>query len=125
MSPTTGLLALKTGGKHYSLSFPSHGWLAAEMIQYLEDILGAEHKETAILKLLGFTLHISLEAPPRRVHHWVVVDLDQRVLESNCDLVRLAVDQKQPPPDSPYNPMSLRRIHSVLDRHNFTVKLYR
>ncbi|MDA2935251.1 hypothetical protein MYX82_13060, partial [Acidobacteria bacterium AH-259-D05] len=50
----------------YILYFPHHGWLAADMAQYLDDILAAEDRQIAILKLLGYTMEINKEKPSRR-----------------------------------------------------------
>lgn len=125
MSEITGWLSLKNGDTYFSLYFPTQGWLAAEMVQYLDEILTAPTRETAILKLLGFTLGITTESPRRRAGHWVLVDLDEHLMETNSELIRLAIDQAPPPENSPYTRLGLRRIHEVLDRFDFTVKLYK
>ncbi len=120
---STGSLSIKHGSLYYTLFFPKHGWLAADMAQYLGDVLAAEDQKIAILKLLGYTLEISQQQPARSADHWVEVDLDKCILSTNSDLVRKAVDQSSPDPDDPYNPRALHRLHQVLDQYDFTVEL--
>ncbi len=99
--------------------------MAADVAQYLGDILAAENRETAILKLLGYTMEISEDWPPRKSTHWVEVDLDNRVLTTNSELIRKAVNQIAPSPDAPYPKGVLKRLHQVLDKYDFTVELLR
>ena len=122
--PTTGFISLKSGETYYSLVFRRHGWIAGELVQYLDDILEAEDRQAAILKLLGYTLQIGKDKPKRTSGHWVIVDLDEHRLETNSDLLKRAVHQLQPAPDSPYAETSLKRIYAVLDRFEFTVEFY-
>ncbi|MEE8350026.1 MAG: hypothetical protein V3R94_10665 [Acidobacteriota bacterium] len=119
----TGSISLKHGSLLGTLHFPDHGWLAADVAQYLGDILAAENRETAILKLLGYTMEISQDWPARKSTHWVEVDLDNRVLTTNSELIRKAVDQIAPSPDDPYTEGVLKRLHQVLDKYDFTVEL--
>jgi len=125
MSATTGWLSVKSGDAYFTLYFPNNGWLAAEMVQYLDEVLQAPQREPAILKLLGYTLDITAKSPRRKSGHWIVADLDNLIMETNSDLIRLAVDQAPPPANSPYTNLGLRRIHEMLDRFDFTVKLYK
>ncbi len=120
---STGSLTIKHGSLYYTLFLPKHGWLAADMAQYLGDVLAAEDPGIAILKLLGYTLEIGQQQPARSADHWVEVDLDKCILSTNSDLVRKAVDQSPPDPDDPYNPRALCRLHQVLDQYDFTVEL--
>ncbi len=122
-----GLFSLKEGSFYYSLHFQDLGWMAADLVQYLGDILEASgtRRQAALLKLLGMTLRITHEEPERQGQHWVVVDLEARQLDTNSEMLRLAVAREDPPPDSPYNAPAMRRIYEVLDRHDFTVNLYR
>ena len=85
---STGSLSLKHGSLYYTLFLPKHGWLAADMAQYLGDVLAAEDQKIAILKLLGYTLEISQQQPARSADHWVEVDLDKCILSTTSDLVR-------------------------------------
>ncbi|MFQ5739217.1 MAG: hypothetical protein ACE5JX_09385 [Acidobacteriota bacterium] len=120
-----GRISLKSGDSYYTLDFLSQGWMAADLVQYLQDVLEAKDRAAAILKLLGFTLRVGPRKPSRKDEHWVIVDLDGRVVESNSDLLRKAVEQTQPAPGDPYSQPALRRIHQVLDQFNFTVRLFR
>lgn len=119
----TGCISLKYGPLFYTLRFPSNGWLAADLAQYLGDVLVAENREIAILKLLGYTMEIRKEWPARESTHWVEIDLDNHVLTTNSDLIRKAVDQIAPSPEDPYPQGVLKRLHQVLDEHDFTVEL--
>ena len=119
----TGCISFKHGPLVCTLHFPDHGWLAADVAQYLGDILAAEDREIAILKLLGYTMEMSTEWPPRKSTHWVEINLDNHVLTTNSDLIRKAVDQIAPSPKDPYPEGVLKRLHRVLDEHDFTVEL--
>ncbi|MFQ5929510.1 MAG: hypothetical protein ACE5MK_07415 [Acidobacteriota bacterium] len=121
---TTGSISFNHGSLHYTLYFSNHGWLAADMAQYLGDVLTAEDRPIAILKLLGYTMEIQKERPSRHADHWVEIDLERRVLATNSELVRKAVDQATPSPEDPYSPTALRCLHEVLDEHDFTVELF-
>lgn len=125
MSAATGALSLKLGSCYYALYFPHHGWLAAELVQYLEEIYAAEEPAVQILRLLGYTLEIRRESLPRAADHWVEVDLEERKLVTNSELIRKAVYQEPPEPSDPYLPATLRRLREVLDRYDFTVELVR
>ena len=122
---TTGSISIRHQGRFFTLVFERRGWLAAEMVAYLGDVLRAPQAETAILKLLGYTLRIGPEAPPRSARHWVEVDLAERVLRTTSLLIRKAVDRAAAAPAEPWDEHSLRRIHGVLDEHDFTVELFR
>jgi hypothetical protein len=55
----TGSLTIKYRDFYYSLFFAQNGWLAAELLQYLDDVIRAADPEVAILKLLGYTMQIT------------------------------------------------------------------
>ena len=118
----TGSLSLRLEGTWYTLIFSRNGWLAVDLLRYLDDVLEASDPATAILKLLGYTLQIGAGPPRRRATHWVEVNLAQRRLATNSNLVRRAVD-RTPAPEDP--PRMLEKIHGVLDRFDFTVELHR
>jgi len=120
-SADTGSLSLRIEGTWYSLFFSRNGWLAVDLLRYLDDVLKAEDPPAAILKLLGYTLRIGSGPPRRRATHWVEVDLARRRLATNSNLVRRAVDQVPAAAD----PLRmLEKIHTVLDRNDFTVVLH-
>jgi len=119
----TGCISFKHGPLYGTLQFHENGWLAADLAQYLGDILVAEDREIAILKLLGYTMEIGKQWPARQSTHWVEIDLDKRVLTTNSDLIRKAVDQLAPGPEDPYSEGALKRLHRVLDEYDFTVEL--
>ncbi|MCY3777264.1 MAG: hypothetical protein OXH11_14915 [Candidatus Aminicenantes bacterium] len=122
MNPSdTGSLSLRLEGTWYTLIFYRNGWLAVDLLRYLDDVLEAEDPPTAILKLLGYTLRIGSGPPRRRATHWVEVDLAQRRLATNSGLVRRAVDRVPADADPP---RMLEKIHTVLDRNDFTVVLH-
>jgi len=121
----TGSLTLKKGSSFYSLHFASQGWMAADMVQYLGSVYESSTPEVEILKLLGYTMKVSKQPPPRIADHWVEVDLDQRILSTNSDFIRKAVYQEDPDPDQPYFKLALRNVHRLLDSHDFTVRFYR
>ncbi len=120
----TGLLSLKEGTTYYTLHFLNQGWLSADMVQYLDDILGSANRPAQILKLLGLTMTVTQKKPARRAEHWVIVDLNERSLETNSEWIRKAVDRVSPDADSRLSEGALRRIHEVLDRHDFTVTFF-
>ncbi len=122
---TVGLFSVKEGRLYFSLAFQDLGWLAADLVQYLDDILESKRREAAILRLLGMTLQITPAKPERRGEHWVIVDLEERQIETNSEMLRLAINQKPPPPESPYSQLAMQRIHRVLDRYDFTVEIYK
>jgi hypothetical protein len=123
MANVTGTLSIKHGTAFYTAYFEQNGWVAAELIQYLDDLYRDEAAEVSILKLLGYTLRISQKPPRRGADHWVEVDLAERLLISNSELIRKAVKQASPEEDEPYWEPALKRIYSVLDALDFTVKL--
>ncbi len=118
----TGSLSFRLDGTWYTLIFPRNGWLAVDLLRYLDDVLEASDPAAAILKLLGYTLQIGVDPPRRRATHWLEVDLAQRRLTTNSDLVRRAVD-RTPAPSDPLR--TLEKVHGVLDRFDFTVVLHR
>lgn len=120
----TGSLSIKFEGLHHTLHFAAQGWIAADMVQYLEEVYRAEDPRVGILKLLGYTMEIGAEAPPRNAAHWVEIDLAGRVLSTNSDLLRKAVRRIEPDPRDPYHGPALDRIHAALDGLDFTVDLY-
>ncbi len=121
-SAETGSLSFRLERTWYILIFPRNGWLAVDLLRYLDDVLDASDPATAILKLLGYTLQIDVDPPRRRATHWVEVDLAQRRLTTNSDLVRRAVD-RTPARADPLR--TLEKIHRVLDCFDFTVVLHR
>ena len=123
MASVTGSLTLRRGEFFYSLMFAENGWMAADMVQYLSDIYAAEEAEAAILKLLGYTMEVAGEAPPRTSSHWVEVDLEGRLLETNSQLIRKAVHGEPAADQDPFLEFTLRRVHAVLNRYDFTVRL--
>lgn len=122
--PVTGSVTFKQGARYYSLHFPSHGWMAADLVQYVDDVLRADNREIAILKLLGYTLEMGDRSPSRKADHWVEVDLENRVVATNSELIRKAVDQAPRKEEEPYSPAALRRLYEVLDEFDFTVELF-
>ncbi len=125
MESETGSLTIKYRDSYYSLFFARNGWLAAELVQYLDEVIAAADPEVAILKLLGYTMRISREKPPRQAGHWVEVDLAARELTTNSEVVRQAVDQEPVREDQPYGSLTLKRLYRVLDQHDFTVRFRR
>jgi hypothetical protein len=116
-----GSLSFHLEGTYYTLTFSRHGWLAVDLLRYLDDLLEASRPSAAILKLLGYTLQLSRLPPHREATHWVEVDLAKRRLTTNSDLVRRAVDRT---PKATDPRPTLERIHQVLDRYDFTVVLH-
>ena len=105
------------------MRFSQNGWLAADMVQYVDEILAAEDQKIAILKLLGYTMQVGSSSPARRrTDHWVEIDIDRRILTTNSGLLRKAVERSPVDPEEPYSPVALRRIYDVLDQYDFTVK---
>ncbi len=121
----SGYLSLRTAESYHTLHFPERGWLAADLVQHLDDVLKAEKRQGAVLKLLGFTIQLSPGPPRRQGSHWIIVGLDDRVLETNSPYIRLAVSGGSTPHDLPFSEKTLHRIHRVLDRFDFTVELFR
>jgi len=123
MADVTGSLSIKHEKAFYTAYFDRNGWVAAELIQYLDDLYRAEAAEVKILKLLGYTLRMSQEPPQRKADHWIEVDLAKRLLITNSELIRKAVKQESPGEDEPYWEPALKRIYGVLDALDFTVRL--
>jgi hypothetical protein len=121
--PVTGTLSLQTEGRCYTLFFVNHGWIAADMVQYIGEVLQAPQREVAILKLLGYTMEVGSQPPARAADHWVEVDLDRRILRTNSDFIRKSVQKTAPAEDDPYVSLALRNVYAVLDSHDFTVEL--
>ena len=122
MDPTaTGSLSIKFGRDYYTLAFPKNGWLAIDMLQFLDDVLGSSDTAVAILKLLGYTLEFGEKPPGRNSVHWVEIDLGSRRLVTNSNRVRRIVDQS-PTASDPH--LTFRRIHEILDRYDFTVEFH-
>ncbi|MBI4447025.1 MAG: hypothetical protein HY645_14110 [Acidobacteria bacterium] len=119
----SGWISIKHGGYYHTLRFADHGWLAADLLQYLDEVLQAADRAVAILKLLGYTMEITRSRPLPKAAHWVEVDLEEHFVISNSDLLRKAVDRKEPAPEDPLSAFALRRIHDLLDRYDFTVRL--
>jgi len=121
----TGSLTIKYRDSYYSLFFGQNGWLAAELVQYLDEVIAAADPEVAILKLLGYTMRIASKRPPRDADQWVEVDLGARELTTNSPVVRQAVDQEPVKEGQPYGSLTLKRLYRVLDQHDFTVRFRR
>ncbi len=119
----SGSISIKFGELHYSLLFPTNGWLAADLVQYLGEVIESPRPEVAILKLLGYTMEMAPGGHPRRADQWVEIDLEKREVVTNSPLIRKAVDQEEPTEEDPFNAPALRRIHALLDRYDFTVRL--
>lgn len=99
--------------------------MAGDMVQYLENVCQSDHPQVEILKMLGYTMKVTEQPPPRVTDHWVEVDLDRRILSTNSDFIRKAVYKEEPGPDDPYLKLALRNVHDLLDSHDFTVRFYR
>ena len=126
MSDSLGSISICQGGLHYTRIVEGPGWLAADMVQYLDDLYRSDDPSSALLKLLGIDIRILRRKPPRRgVDHWVWIDLDARVLETNSPMIRKAVDRQPTSVEDPYGPGVLERIYEVLDRKDFSVKFVR
>ena len=119
----SGTLSIQYDGRFYSTRFETEGWIAAELVQYLDDLYRSESIKAGILKLLGYTLQITDRPPSRSADHWVEIELDARVLSTNSDLIRKAVKQQSVSEEEPYWEPVLRRVYSVLDSLDFTVRL--
>lgn len=124
MPPLTGSLSIRHGSTFYSAYFERNGWIAAELVQYLDDLYMSKPVEAGLLKLLGYTLQISGEPPPRKADHWIELDLEEKLLATNSELIRKAVTNQTPKKGEPYWEPALRRIYSVLDQRDFTVRLF-
>jgi hypothetical protein len=120
----TGSFTVKKGPLFYCLRFPSKGWVAAEMVQFIDDLLRASNPQTAIIKYLGFTTEISEKRPARTANHWIEVDLDKRILETNSEMIRTAVSGELELLEDEVEAFSARRIFEALDENNFTVRLF-
>jgi len=125
MPPVTGTLCIKHGKTFYTAHFEANGWIAAELVQYLDDIYQSASFETGILKLLGYTLQIGAAAPPRTADHWIELDLDKRMLVTNSALIGKAVRKESQGNDESFWGPALERIYAVLDARDFTVRLIR
>ena len=124
MSAVTGSLSIKTDTTFYTVHFPTHGWMAADMVQNLDRVYAAEEPRIGILKLLGYTLEMNSQAPPRVVDHWVEIDMDTKTLSTNSELIRKAVKREQLADNEPYMELSLRNVYRTLDSLDFSVRLY-
>ena len=125
MSRVTGSLAIRWAEKWYILQMDSNGWIAAELVQFLEDAHQTPDPRNAILKLLGYTLLIAAEPPPRRADHWVEVDLEDRKLFTNSELIRKAVKEQAPSGEDPFQEAALGRIYRYLGSYDYSVDLYK
>ena len=123
MEPVTGTLSIKYGDRFYSVKFEENGWIAAELVQYLDDVYRADSIEVGILKLLGYTLHMTEAHPLRKADHWVEIEIENRTLSTNSELIRKGVKQETSTNDEPYWEPALKRIYVVLDGLDYTVKL--
>lgn len=123
MSSVTGSLTIHYANHFYTLLMAHHGWFVADLLQYLDDVYRAEDPRIPILKLLGYTMTISSDAPPRRAEHWIEVNVEQHSLITNSEVVRRAVRQQPARDDDPFHQGALDRIYATLDRLDFTVEL--
>lgn len=124
MARTSGSLSIRHADYYYTLHFADYGWMAAEMVQYIGDLYLVEDTRVGILKLLGYTLEISGDPPPRTAVHWVELDLEKRILSTNSDFVRKAVKKEEPDEGDPYLAPSLHRLYAALDSLDYAVELY-
>jgi hypothetical protein len=125
MSQVTGSLAIRCAENWYIIQADSNGWIAAELVQFLEDAHQTQNPKNVILKLLGYTMLIAAEPPPRRADHWVEVDLESRRLSTNSELIRKAVKQTPPSSEDPFHDVTLDRIYRYLDTYDYSVDLYK
>ncbi|MEJ2081353.1 MAG: hypothetical protein P8Y94_04070 [Acidobacteriota bacterium] len=123
MPPVTGSLTLEYGATFYTLFMSHDGWVVADLLEYLDDVYRAKDPKIGILKLLGYTMIISEEAPPRTAVHWIEVDVESHTLATNSQVVRKAVKQEPAAVDDPFRQPVLDRIYATLDRLDFTVEL--
>ncbi len=125
MEAVTGSISIQYQNQFYSLILPDRGWMVADLLQFLDDIYRAEDPRIAILKQLGLAIQVSSEAPPRKADHWIELNLENRRLSTNSDLVRKAVKRRKPSRKDPYYPPVLERVYDVLDSLDFEVHLYK
>lgn len=123
MPPETGSLTIQYESTFYTLLMTHHGWFVADLLQYLDDVYGEEDPRIPILKLLGYTMTISEKAPPRSADHWIEVDVHNRTLSTNSEVIRKAVKKEPAQPDDSFHQGVLDRIYATLDRLDFTVEL--
>ena len=121
--PITGSISIQKGETFYSIQFETNGWIAAELVQYLNDLYSSDSVEVGILKLLGYTLQMTDRPPARKADHWVEIDIHARVLRTNSELIRRAVKQESPAEEGPYWEPALKRIYAALDAQDFNVQL--
>lgn len=121
-----GRLSIRLGDTWYSLEFPTQGWLSVILLQFLDEVYAAKDPREAVLRWLGYTLEIRRDPPPRLASHWVEVDYDRRVVESNSPVLRAAVGRGDAGGEAiPWSEADLRRVYRTLDRLDFTVRLRR
>jgi len=120
-----GTISIRHDDNWFVRRFFRHGWRAAELLVNLDEVYRAEDPRIGILKVLGYTMEIESETPPRDSEHWLEVDLQKRSLATNSPLVRLAVGKQPPGEETLYPEFLLKQIFSVLDRLDFRVELYR
>lgn len=124
--PEDGFISLGHQGNFYTLRFERQGWLVVHLVQYLGDILDAGDKPAAILKLLGYTLDISVRPPSRKAAYWVIADLDNRILQTNAVWLEKAVDHNyQDLETDPGDIPAMERTFGVLDSADFTFEFFR
>ena len=125
MKPATGSITILHDNLYYTLVASGQSWNVEGLVEYLDDIYAAADRTRALLRILGYTMRITRDKPPRnRNQSWVEIDLDRHLLETNSELIRRAVDQEPEDPSRPFDHPVQRRIYDVLDRHDFTVKIF-
>jgi len=117
----SGSLSIRIDDTWFCLEFPQRGWISVILLQFLDDVMAADDRRTAVLRLLGYTLQLRSEPLPRWTEHWVEVDLSQRRLETNSSMMRAVVGRGGR--QGPWSPEDLRRVHQTLDALDFTVRL--
>lgn len=123
MPPVTGSLTLEYAATFYTFFMSHDGWVVADLLEYLDDVYRAKDPRIGILKLLGYTMIISQEVPPRTAQHWIEVHVEARTLATNSEAVRKAVKREPAQPNDPFRQDVLDRIYASLDRLDFTVEL--
>lgn len=123
IQPVSGSFTVKKGELYYCLRFHTNGWVAAEMIQFIDDLLRSQHPERSIIKYLGFTAEVTRKPAGRQAEIWVEVDLDQKVLETNSEMIRKTVVDGPDSFEDEVDAFSARQIFETLDRNDFTVRV--
>ena len=73
----------------------------------------------------GVIVSAFMSRSERLVRDWINCRPGLFIGRGPAEVIRMALDRKKPPHDAPYDELSLEKIYQVLDRLNYTVKLYR